>query len=75
MTSGKVSKRLRKLAKLEMSGNAQTVDRELVLARVRGADRVINEPLTVRAFYLKLKSAYADYSRGVRKVQPNQSDF
>lgn len=70
-----MAKRLRKLAKLEMSSNKETVDRELVLARVRGHDRVINEPMTVRAFYLKLKDAYSDFSRGVRKAQPNQSDF
>lgn len=73
--NGRIAKRLRKLAKLEMSSNKETVDRELVLARVRGADRVINEPMTVRAFYLQLKGAYADFSRGVRKAQPNQSDF
>jgi hypothetical protein len=73
--NGKMARRLRKLAKLEMSSNKETVDRELVLARVRGADRVVNEPLSVRAFYLKLKDAYGDFSRGVRKAQPNQSDF
>ena len=66
----KVAKRLRKLAKLEMSANAQTVERELVVARVRGADRVINEPLSVRAFYLKLKDAYRDAkSSSVAKQQ------
>lgn len=73
--NGKMAKRLRKLAKLEMSGNAQTVERELVLARVAGADRVINEPLTVRAFYLKLKDAYGDFRSGVRKTPQKQSDF
>ena len=61
--NGKLSKRLRKLAKMEMSGNATTVDRELVLARVRGADRVVNEPMTVRAMYLKLKWAYGESRR------------
>ena len=73
--NGRISKRLRKLAKLEMSSNRETVDRELVLAKVHGHYRVVNEPMTVRAFYLKLKKAYADFSRGVRKAQPNQSDF
>lgn len=67
--NGKLAKRLRKLAKLEMSANAETVDRELVVARVRGHDRIINEPLTVRAFYAQLKDAYKDYSSGVRKIQ------
>ncbi len=68
--NGKMAKRLRKLAKLEMSSNAETVDRELVLARVRGHDRVVNEPLSVRAFYLKLKGAYADArSSSVAKPQ------
>lgn len=73
--NGRMSKRLRKLAKLEMSSNKETVDRELVLARVHGHDRVVNEPMTVRAFYLQLKEAYSDFSRGVRKTQQNQSDF
>lgn len=67
--NGKLAKRLRKLAKLEMSANAETVDRELVIARVRGHDRIINEPLTVRAFYTQLKDAYKDYASGVRKIQ------
>lgn len=67
--NARMAKRLRKLAKLEMSANAQTVDRELVVARVRGHDRVVNEPLSVRAFYAQLKDAYKDYSSGVRKAQ------
>lgn len=72
--NGKLARRLRKLAKQEMAGNAQSVDRELVLARVRGADRVVNEPLSTRAMYLKLKSVYIDYASGRLKVRPNQSD-
>lgn len=70
----KMAKRLRRLAKQEMASNAQAVDRELVLARVRGADRVVNEPLSVRAMYLKLKSVYLDYSSARRIIRPNQSD-
>lgn len=70
----KLAKRLRKLAKLEMSANAETVDRELVVARVRSHDRIINEPLTVRAFYLQLKDAYKDYASGVRKIQQTPAD-
>lgn len=58
-----MSKRLRKMAKLEMSSNANTVDRELVLAKVHHAHRVINEPLSVRAMYLKLKWAYGESRR------------
>ena len=67
--NAKMAKRLRKLAKLEMSANKETVERELVLARVKGHDRVINEPLSVRAFYLQLKDAYSDFRRGVVKTQ------
>lgn len=58
-----MSKRLRKLAKMEMSSNANTVDRELVLAKVHNSYRVVNEPLTVRAMYLKLKWAYGESVR------------
>lgn len=72
--NGKRARQLRKMAKMEMSGNAQTVDRELVLARIGNADRVINEPLTVRAMYLKLKVAYGNFISSGRKVPPNQSD-
>lgn len=49
-----VAKRLRKMARFEMQGQ----DRELVLARKRGSDIVINEPSTNRAMYLALKGAY-----------------
>lgn len=72
--NGKLSKRLRKMAKLEMSANAQTIDRELVIARVKGHDRLINEPLSVRAFYGKLKEAYKDYASGVRKIQHTEPE-
>lgn len=72
--NGKMAKRLRKMAKLEMSTNKETVDRELVLARVAGSDRVINEPMSVRAMYLKLKDAYDDFKGGARIARQNQSD-
>lgn len=72
--NGKLAKRLRKLAKLEMSANAETVERELVVARVRSHDRIINEPLTVRAFYIQLKDAYKDYASGVRKIQQTPAE-
>lgn len=72
--NGKLARRLRKLAKLEMSSNKETVERELVLATVKGHDRVINEPLSVRAFYLKLKDAYDDSKRTGHKARQNQSD-
>jgi hypothetical protein len=72
--NGKLAKRLRRLAKQEMSANVETVDRELVVARVRGHDRIVNEPMSVRAFYSQLKGAYKDYASGVRKPQPPQSE-
>lgn len=61
--NGKLSKRLRKMAKLEMSSNANTVDRELVLAKVHNGYRVVNEPMSVRAMYQKLKWAYGESVR------------
>ena len=72
--NGRMSKKLRKMAKMEMSGNATTVDRELVLARVAGGDRIINEPLTVRAMYLKLKWALKESVRNP-KARVISSDF
>jgi hypothetical protein len=72
--NGKMAKRLRKLAKFEMSANAETIDRELVLATVRGHDRVINEPMSVRAFYLKLKDAYDESKRSGAKTTKPQDD-
>lgn len=59
----KMAKRLRKLARDEMSANGNVVERELVLARVHGGDRVINEPMSNRAMYLKLKWAYGESRR------------
>lgn len=70
----KLAKRLRKLAKFEMSANAETIDRELVLARIAGHDRVINEPMSVRGFYLKLKDSYSEATRSVVKKQQTAVD-
>lgn len=56
--NGKKSKALRKMARIEMAGNAESVERELVVATVKGHDRVINEPLSVRAMHQHLKRAY-----------------
>lgn len=67
--NAKIAKRLRRLARLEMSANKETVDRDLVVARINGHDRVINEPMSVRSFYLALKTSYADYKRGVALKQ------
>ena len=72
--NSKLAKRLRRLARSEMSGSPNTVDRELVLARVRGHDRVVNEPLSVRAFYLQLKKAYLQYASGRRVVDKQRQD-
>ena len=56
--NSKTAKRLRKLARNEMATDQGVQERELVVARVRGHDRVINEPNTNRAMYRSLKSAY-----------------
>lgn len=58
--NGKTAKKLRKMARTEMAGNANAVERELVIAAVRGHERVINEPMSARAMYLHLKTAYKD---------------
>jgi hypothetical protein len=70
--NGKMAKRLRKMAKFEMSAGKQVIDRELVLARFGRHDRVINEPLSVRYFYLQLKEAYNNATRSsvAKKQQP-----
>lgn len=46
------------MAREEMAGDKGVADRELVLARINGHDRVVNEPITVRAMHLQLKGAY-----------------
>jgi hypothetical protein len=56
--NGKMAKRLRRLAQDEMSGDQGVVGRELVVARVKGHDRVFNNPNSVRAMSLQLKAAY-----------------
>ncbi len=55
--NSKTAKRLRRMARAEMSGDKGVVERELVVARVNGHDRVINNPNSSRAMYLALKSA------------------
>lgn len=59
----KMAKRLRRMARDEMAGDRGRVERELVIARVRGHDQVVNEPISDRAMYLKLKDAYKDARR------------
>ena len=56
--NGKTAKKLRKMARIEMAGNRESVERELVIATIKGHDRVINEPLSTRAMYQHLKTAY-----------------
>ena len=56
--NAKKSRLLRRMARFEMSADAKSVDRELVVARVRGHDRVVNEPNSNRAMYRNLKFAY-----------------
>lgn len=55
--NGKQARRLRKMARNEMATDQGIVDRELVVANVKGHDRVINNPNSDRAMYLALKSA------------------
>lgn len=59
----KKAKKLRKMAEVEMFSNKENVPRELVVATIRGHDRVINEPMSTRAMYLKLKTAYNAFPR------------
>ena len=56
--NGKMAKRLRKMAREEMTTDRGVVERELVVAKVHGHDRVVNEPISVRAMHQQLKSAY-----------------
>lgn len=46
------------MARIEMAGNKESVERELVIATIKGHDRIINEPLSARAMYRRLKRAY-----------------
>ena len=61
--NGKKAKKLRRMAEVEMYSNVENVQRELVDARVKGHDRVINEPMSTRAMYLHLKGAYGAFTR------------
>lgn len=61
--NGKKAKLMRKLAREEMMTDKGVVERELVIARVRGHDRVVNEPISVRAMHRQLKSAYKAANR------------
>lgn len=65
--NGKIAKRLRRMARDEMTMDRQMYgarDRELVVANVRGHDRVINDPMTERGFTLQLKKAFKEQRRG-----------
>jgi hypothetical protein len=54
--SGRVAKKLRRMAREEMVG---TDDRELVIfTDKKGNERLINEPLTKRSMYLALQREY-----------------
>lgn len=64
--NGKKAKALRRMARIEMAGNRESVERELVVATIRGHDRVINEPLSVRAMHQHLKRAYKQFDAGPR---------
>lgn len=54
------------MARAEMAANPQSVERELLVATIRGHDRVINEPLSVRAMHQHLKRAYKQFDAGPR---------
>lgn len=60
--NGKTAKKLRKMARIEMAGNPESVERELVIATIKGHDRVINEPMSVRAMNQHLKRAYKKFN-------------
>jgi hypothetical protein len=64
--NGKTAKKLRKMAAIEMYTNKENVPRELIVATIRGHDRVINEPMSTRAMYLQLKRAYVNFNPGQR---------
>lgn len=65
--NGKTAKKLRRMAREELAMDRQMYgakDRELVVANVRGHDRVINDPMTERSFTLQLKKAYKESRHG-----------
>lgn len=55
--NSKLAKKLRRMAREEMSGD-KVPDEELVIARMRGADRVVHNPGSVKAMEIQLKKAY-----------------
>ena len=61
--NGRTAKKLRRMAREEMAADKTAVDRELVLARRRGANVVINEPISNRGMYLQLKKALKAVTR------------
>ena len=65
--NGKIAKRLRRMAREEMATDRKMYgakDRELVVANVRGHDRIINDPMTERGLTLQLKKAFKEQRRG-----------
>ncbi len=64
--NAKKARALRKMAAIEMYTNKENVPRELVVATIKGHDRVINEPMSTRAMYLQLKRAYVNFNPGQR---------
>lgn len=56
--NGKMAKKLRRMAREEMATDRGLVERELVIAKVGGHDRIVNEPISVRSMHLQLKKAY-----------------
>lgn len=59
---GKTARALRRMALEEMMTD-NVPKQELVIARVRGHDRVINSPNSIKALTLQLKKAYVASSR------------
>lgn len=64
--NGKKAKMARRLAREELAHDpTPLLERELVVTRVHGHDRVINDPFTVRTFTQKIKQQYkASAKRG-----------
>jgi hypothetical protein len=56
--NSKQAKTLRRMARLEMSGDQGVQEREIVIARKNGHDVLVNNPGTNRAMYRSLKLAY-----------------
>lgn len=65
----KKAKALRRMARDEMALDRTMYgakDRELVIAHIKGHDRVINDPTTVRGMTLALKASYKKASQAGR---------